>query len=115
MKIETNNEGMSSVTFLKPSIGICVPFPVNHKKVPFRLLFLKNLCIPAGTNSYCGPWTTLLFTLESLEGFGPMRCFPKFYSCDCFLRLHYEAIISTDVISLVNILDRYLRCVISLS
>ena len=43
-----------------------------------------------------------------------MRCFPKFYSWDCFVRLHYEVIISTDVISFMNILDRSLRYVISL-
>ena len=38
---------------------IPLPVPVSHKKVPFRFLFLKNLCIPAGTNSYSDPWTTL--------------------------------------------------------
>ena len=53
---------MCSVTFLKPSTGIPVPAPVSNKKVPFRLLYLKNLCIPAGTNSYSGPWTTLRLT-----------------------------------------------------
>ena len=44
----------------------------------------------------------------------PMRCFAKFYSWDCSVKLHYEVIISTDLISLVNILDRSLRYVISL-
>ena len=57
MKIKTNNQGKSSATFFKQSAGI--PVSVSHKKVPFRLLFLKNLCIPAGTNSYSDPWTTL--------------------------------------------------------
>ena len=62
MKIETHNQGKCSVTFFKQSTGIPVPIPVSHKKVPFRILFLKSLCIPAGTNSYSGPWTTLVFS-----------------------------------------------------
>ena len=56
MKIETNNQGKSSVTFFKQSTGITVSVPQSHKKVAFRLLFLKSLCIPAGTYSYSGPW-----------------------------------------------------------
>ena len=65
VKFETNNQGMSSVTFSKPSTGIPVPFLVSHKKVPFRLLFLENLCITIGTNSYSDPWTTLEGSLFS--------------------------------------------------
>ena len=69
--------------------------------------------------SRCNDITVLicfvLYALCAVVGFGPMRCFPKFYSWDCFVRLHYEVIIFTDVISLVNILDGSLRYVISLS
>ena len=61
IKAETNNQGKSSVTFFKQFTGI--PVPVSHKKVPFRLQpFLNNICIPPGTNSYSGPWTTLELT-----------------------------------------------------
>ena len=60
---------------------------------------------------YYGFVLNALFTVKS---FRPMRCFPKLYSWDCFVRLQYEVIISTDVISLVNVLDRSLRYVISL-
>ena len=67
MKTETNNQGKSSVTFFKQSTGI--PVPVSHKKVPFRLLFLKNLRIPAGTNSYSGPWTTLSYADDFMAFF----------------------------------------------
>ena len=64
MKIKTNNQGKSFATFFRQSTGI--PVPVSHKKVPFRLLFLKSLCIPAGTNSYSGPWPTLPFMVRNV-------------------------------------------------
>ena len=40
----------------------------------------------------------VLNALYTVVGFRPMHCFPKFYLLDCFVRLHYEVIISTDVI-----------------
>ena len=45
----------------------------------------------------------VLNALSAVEGFRPMRCFPKFYSWGCFVKLRYEVIISADVTSLVKL------------
>ena len=60
---------------------------------------------------YCG---FVLNALSTVEGSTPIRCFPKFYSWHCFVRLHYEVIIFYSRIFSVNILDRSFRYVISL-
>ena len=46
--------------------------------------------------------------------FRPMRCFPKFFSWDCFVRLHYEVIVFYWRNFSVNVLDRFLCYVTSL-